>query len=77
FKKRTLSTKEANTRNETLLYEVFKSFSRKDDPFLSRRILVEATGLSESQVKRELSSLLEKGLIRKTGSGRSVRYTLI
>lgn len=77
FKKRTLSTKEANTRNETLLYEVFKSFSRKNDPFLSRKTLVQATGLSESQVKRELSSLLEKGLIRKTGSGRSVRYTLI
>lgn len=76
FKKRSISSKEVNTRNETLLYEVFKSFSRKDDPYLSRKILVEATGLSESQVKRELSSLLEKGLIRRTGSGRSVRYSL-
>ncbi len=76
FKTRHLKKHLSLNRNQVLILEVFKSFKKNNKDHLSRKTLVLASGLSESQVKRELNELLEMGLLSKSGLGRSVKYTL-
>ncbi|GEM_PF-6146855 len=76
YKRRLDKETQLDNRNQSLLIKIFQRFRKKEEEYLSRKVLVEASGISESQVKRELSSLLEKGILAQTGKGRSVKYTL-
>ncbi|WP_372654996.1 hypothetical protein [Halobacteriovorax sp.] len=76
YKRRVDKETQIDNRNQSLLIKIFLRFRKKEEEYLSRKMLVEASGISESQVKRELSSLLEKGLLVQTGKGRSVKYML-
>lgn len=76
YKRRVDKETQVDNRNQSLLIKIFQRFRKREEEYLSRKILVEASGISESQVKRELSSLLEKGLLVQTGKGRSVKYML-
>ncbi len=77
YKRRSHEGKLTGNRNQALIIKVFEKFKDQGDEFLSRKILVDATGLSESQIKRELGELLEKLLIERSGQGRGVKYKLL
>jgi len=77
YKRRSNEGKQTGNRNQALIIKVFEKFKEQGDELLSRKILVDATGLSESQIKRELGELLEKLLIERSGQGRGVKYKLL
>lgn len=62
---------------QTLLIQALKNFKKNGQIWASRSDLLEATGSSESTVKRELSKLLTKGLIVRKGQGPSVVYSSV
>lgn len=61
---------------QTLILQALKSFKKSGRVWASRSDILEATGSSESTIKRELSKLLTRGLILRRGLGPSVEYSV-
>ena len=68
--------KKSDTRCQSLILQTLESFSGGAKSGVGRSELVEITKTSEATVKRELAKLLSSAKIRRSGSGRSVVYSL-
>lgn len=60
---------------QTLILQTLQNFKKSGKNWASRSELLEATSSSESTLKRELSKLLNQGLIQRKGQGPSVVYS--
>ena len=62
-----------NARQKKMLTSVFQGYEGK----LNTRNWARVTGTSKDTAQRDLSDLVEKGIFRQEGAGRSTRYALV
>ncbi len=65
-----------NNRQETALYQLFREEPRGFEGGLSASNYQTITGASSATASRDLSDLVRKGALRRTGRGRHTRYWL-
>ena len=71
--KRTDSVRKRLQRTQSL---IVNAFHEQQKELLSRKDLVDITASSDATIKRELSKLLELGIIKRRGQGRNTKYLL-
>lgn len=65
-----------NPKNATLIIKAMESFAENNRAWVARSLLQESTGIPEATLKREISKLLSKSVLKREGAGRSIRYCL-